>query len=143
MTLIEDASSAIRNLHELTSGFGSGGTPDPLSVLGYQSKIVELHSKLGQEMSRKFGGKESAYLTRKIAEAKMYRQGRKELKTVADSSQEALTFVENDMIRENQAAEEYESYRLMLQSLDKAFQHSMQTVSFLGKAESRSSSNQQ
>ena len=141
--LIQDASAAITELHQLTSGFGTGSTPDPHSVLGYQSKIVDLHSRLGQEMSRKFGGKESAYLTRKITEAKQYRHGRIELKkTGGDSAQYALEQVESDMIRENEAAEEYESYRLMLQSLDRAFHHASQVISFLGKAEGRSHSQQ-
>lgn len=142
MNLIEQASAAITELHQLTSGFGTGSTPDPHSVLGYQSKIVYLESRLGQEMAKRFGAKEKAYITRKIAEAKEYRKGRINTKTVADSTQEALLSVENELIRENETAEVYESYRLMLQSLDKAFRHSMQVVSHLNKAESRPSHNQ-
>lgn len=143
MTLIQDASTAITGLHTLTSSFGNNAAPDPYSVLAYQSKIVSLYEKLGQEMSRKFGKKESEYLSRKISEAKAYRHGRIELKkTGGDSAQYALEQVEKDMERENQAAEEYESYRLMLQSLDKAFQHSFQVVSFVKSSESRPSYNQ-
>lgn len=139
MSLLQEATLALLDLHKLTSAFSSGSTPDPVSVLGYQSKLVDLHARLGQEMAKKFGSKESRYLARKLEEAKHYRKGRIELKkTGIDSTQDALLAVGEEFQAEIDSAEEYEAYRTMLQSLDRAFSHSMQVVSFLGKAESRS-----
>jgi len=143
MTLIEEATATLLALHELTKGFGEGSTPDPHSVLGYQSKIVDLHSRIGQAMAKKFGGKEGRYLKRKMAEAKEYRRGRIDLKkTGIDSTNDALLAVGEESQAEIDSAEEYESYRMMLKSLDNAFSHTMQTVSYVSKAESRSSSHQ-
>lgn len=138
MTLIEQASQAITELHMLTMSFSRGEIPNPVQVLAYQSKIVQLHTDIGQEMSQKFGFKEAAYIQRKIMEAKSYRKGRENLKTVADSSSNAISEIEEEYRQERQTAEEYESYRLMLQSLDKAFQHTFQVVSFVKSSENRS-----
>jgi len=138
--LLLEASAAMRGLHSLTVSFGTGSTPDPQSVLAYQSKIVSIHERLGQEMARKFGAKERAYLNRKIQEAKQYQHGRIELKkTASDSSKDAILAVGDELDKEIESAQEYESYRLMLQSLERAFQHSIQVVSLLKTSESSSS----
>ena len=139
MTLLQEATETLVNLHHLTMGFSTGSSPDPHSVLGYQSKITYLHQMLGQEMARKFGAKESRYLDRKLSEAKNYIKGRIDLKkNASDSTRDALIGVEGEYRTEISSAEEYESYRSMLKSLDHAFSHTMQVVSFIGKSESRS-----
>jgi hypothetical protein len=137
-TLLQEASAVLRALHELTVGFSKASPPDPVSVLGYQSKIVDLHHRLGQEMSKAFGSKETRYLNRKIEEAKQYRQGRIEFKlTAADATRDSLLAVGEEFQLEIDTAQIYESYRTMLQSLDRAFTHTCQVVNFLSRSESR------
>jgi len=87
-------------------------------------------------MAKKFGGKEGRYLKRKMAEAKEYRRGRIDLKkTGIDSTNDALLAVGGEFQAEIDSAEEYESYRIMLRSLDNAFSHTLQVVGFLKTAE--------
>lgn len=136
MTILQDSTQAILDLHALTKGFAQGSPPDPSSVLGYQSNLVRLHMELGQEMARKFGTKESAYLSRKIAEAKEYKNGRINLKkTGGDSAQDALLAVGEEFNREIESATEYEQYRQMIRSMQNAIDFARTTISFIKSGE--------
>jgi hypothetical protein len=136
MTVLQEATEAILDLHALTRGFGTGSPPDPSSVLGYQSNLVRLHMELGQEMARKFGTKESAYLSRKIAEAKEYKNGRINLKkTGGDSTQDALLAVGEEFNREIESATEFEQYRNMIRSMQNAIDFARTTISYIKSGE--------
>ncbi len=136
MSILEEATQAILSLHALTKGFAQGSPPDPSSVLGYQSNLVRLHMELGQEMSRKFGTKEAAYLGRKIAEAKQYKHGRIDLKkTGGDSERDALLAVGEEIEKEIESATEFEQYRNMIRSMQNALDHSRTVVSFIKSGE--------
>src|SRR4051794_16769033 len=59
-SLLEEAKQAMLDLAELTEGIARGAPPDVHSILGYQARLVRFHALLGEEMARKFGGKERA-----------------------------------------------------------------------------------
>src|SRR5438128_1490974 len=127
MTLLEEAKGAMLDLAELTSGFGRGAPPDPFSVLGYQSNLVRLYALLGQEMSRKFGTKENAYLSRKLAQAEQHTRGRIDLKlTSKDSEEFAFRQVKKQYEEEIRQLEEFELHKIFLKSLQNALDHSRQ-----------------
>lgn len=137
MTILHSATAAMVKLHALTTSFSNGSTPDAYSVLGIQSDLVDLYRQVGDEMASKFGAKESAYLCRKIEEAKQYQKGRLDpAKKIADVTQEALLAVGDEMNREIEAATEYKSYRTMLRSIQNALDYSRSVVSFVKTAES-------
>ncbi len=128
----------------LTVGFRDGATPDPHSVLSVQADLVRLYALLGEEMAGKFAGKERRYLERKIEHAKQYVKGRLDTQkrvSAADAEHNAFLAVGDEYGREIDAMEEYELYRVMLKSLQNAFDFSRSVVSFLKTSEA-SPSNQ-
>jgi hypothetical protein len=135
-SVLQEASASIRELHSLCMGMRSGSSPDPYSVLGIQADLIRLHMDLGLEMAQKFGSKESAYLSRKIAEANQYRAGRKDVsKKIADVTNDAILAVGEETQREIDSAVEYESYRTMLRSIQNALDYARSVVSFVKTAE--------
>ena len=139
MSLIQQAKKAMLDLAELTSGFSRGAPPDPHSVLAYQSELVRLYALIGEDMSRTFGLKEMAYLSRKIEQAKQHTKGRVDLRmTSKDSEERAFREVKGLYEQEIQAMESFELHRVFLKSLQAAIDHSRQVVSFLGKQEKNS-----
>lgn len=136
MTPLDDAAQAMVTLHQLTSGLKAGSPPDVYSLLGIQSDLVQAYLDIGQEMARKFGAKESAYLARKIAEANEYRKGRIDPKRkIADVANDALLAVGEEFQREIDLAEEYERYRTLLRSLQNSLDYARQVTSFMRSAE--------
>ena len=135
MSVIEEATAAVRTLSSLCSGMRES-QPDIYSILAVQSDLVRLHMELGQEMAKQFGSKESAYICRKIAEANAYVKGRRDpTKKIADVTQEALLEVKAEQGQEITAAVTYESYRTLLKSLQNALDYARTVVSFLKTAE--------
>jgi len=131
MMLIDESRTALFALSDLASG-----NPDPVSVLKVQADLVRLHLLVGEEMCRKYSAKERSYLARKLAQAKSYQHGRMELKmTGGDASEAALLASGEDYTREIDAAAEYESYRILLKSIQNAIDVSRQLVSFYRGAE--------
>ena len=136
VSLIQDATQAMVTLHNLTSALKHGSTPDAHTILGIQSDLVDFYRQVGEEMATKFGAKEAAYLSRKIAQAQQYQKARIELKmTGGDSAEAAMLAVAEEYSRENENATEYERYRTFLRSIQNAIEHTRQTVSFLKTAE--------
>src|SRR4051794_30920779 len=88
MTLLEESKQAMLDLSTLTEGIAHGAPPDVHSVLGYQSKLVRFHALLGEEMAKKFGGKERAYIQRKVDQAKEHVRGRAQLKLTSKDAEE-------------------------------------------------------
>lgn len=139
MSIIDDSTKAMIQLHQLTSGMKNGSVPDAVSILGIQSDLVDFYRQIGEEMSQKFGVKESAYLNRKIAEANEYRKGRLNPdKKIADVSTDALLAVGEEFQREIDSAEEYERYRTFLRSLQNALDYARSVASFVKTSESQS-----
>src|SRR4051794_38275054 len=89
MPLLDDAKQCMLDLSELTEGIARGAPPDVHSVLGYQARLVRYHALLGEEMAKKFGGKERAYIQRKVDQAREHARRRVELKLTSKDSEEA------------------------------------------------------
>lgn len=123
-------------LHKLTSGLKHGEIPNPVLVVGIMSDLVKAHEDIGQEMAQRFGAKERAYLHRKLQEAKQYQAGRMDIKKrIADVSNDAMLSVGEEYEKEIERAEEYESYRTFLRSLQNAIDYSRTVISFLKTSE--------
>lgn len=58
MSLPDEAKECLLDLSELTEGIARGFPPDVHNVLGFQSRLVRYHALVGEEMAKKFGGKE-------------------------------------------------------------------------------------
>jgi hypothetical protein len=141
MSYLDDARQALQQLHDLTMSFGQGGTPDPHSVLACQSRLVRLYSLIAEERTKKFGAKESAYLARKIQQAKQYQKGRitldgKRMMSAADATEAALLAVGDEFQREIDTATEFELYGAFLKSIQNALDYGRQVTSTLKRSES-------
>jgi hypothetical protein len=120
------------DLSELTEGTARGLPPDVHSVLGYQSRPVRYHTLVGEEMAKKFGGKERMYLTRKIEQARQHIHGRRDLNlTGKDAEERAVQEATALHVEEINRMEDFELYRVFLKSLQTAFEHTRSIVSFL------------
>src|SRR4051794_20757846 len=116
--LLDEAKQALLDLSELTEGIARGEPPDVHGVLGFQSRMVRYHALVGEEMARKFGAKERAYLTRKIEQAQQHQHGRVALElTSKDSEERAFGEVRKLYEEEIDRMEEFELYRVFLKSL--------------------------
>lgn len=135
-TVIEEAQQAMLHLTSLTSRLRDGFTPDPYAILACQSDLVRLHMQLGVEMSRKFGDKERAYLSRKVEQARQHAHGRRNLElTSKDAEERAFQEVRKMHEEEIDRMEEFELMRALMKSLQNAFEHSRSIGSYLKDAE--------
>ena len=136
MSIIAEAKQSIFDLAEL-----AGGSPDPVSLIGVQARLVRLHAELGQEMAAKFKGKERAYISRKLAQAKEYQKGRlpgEHRLTAADATEAAILAVGEEWAAEIDTAAEYEGYRTLLRSLQNAIDYGRTLISFYKSSEHHS-----
>lgn len=137
MSVLAEAKQALLDLHSLTKGLKDGRTPDAASVLGHQAELVRLHALLGEDMAARFGGKERAYLARKIAQAKEHANGRVNLKlTSKDAEEAALLAVGEEFNNEIDVMETYELYRIMMKSLQNGIDFARSVASFVKTSES-------
>jgi hypothetical protein len=89
-------------------------------------------------MAQKFGTKERANLTRKLAESSHYRADREDLTrklAATDCQKYAILAVTNESLAEIATEMEFEQYRQLLKSMQNAIESSRQVVSFIGKSE--------
>jgi hypothetical protein len=135
MSLIEQATQAMIDLHDLTTDMKDGPVPSPLIILGIQSDLVDFYRKVGKEMSQKFGAKERAYLKRKLQQSTQYGLRRQEKKTVGDSTNQAMLAVEIEYNAEIDRIEEFMEYQTFLKSLQNAIDYARTFVSFFKKSE--------
>jgi len=111
-------------------------TADPTSVppatlFKLYNRLIEAYTNLGEEMCRKFSAKERSYLARKIAQAKAYQGERyKEKISVKDAEMTAMLSVGGEAEKEIEAAAEYEGYRTLIGSVDRAIDFTRSLISY-------------
>lgn len=120
MTHLQQASTAMGELHSLCLGFGKGGTPDSHSVLGIVNELVFLYGKIAEEQARKFGGSQRKRIKRKVEEAKQHRSLRELKKTIAECDKESFLAVGDEYGHEIDAMEEYELYVGFMKAVQEA-----------------------
>lgn len=112
------------------SRFDGGQVPSIPRLFELWGELMQISGLVSQELSSRFSAKEKANIDRKIAQAKSYISFRKLKMTGKDSEVEALNSIEKQFMNELDAMSDYESMKLLLQSIDRA-------ISFIQSLQSR------
>lgn len=128
---------------DLASRQGQGEILSYVEAQAAHGELVVCYGLVGQELATAFKPKESAYLSRRVAQSKAYIRGRyddrldKAKLTAKDAEMQSLLEVGEEISAEIENASIYEGLRILRDSLDRAIDYCRSLASSLRKEESR------
>jgi hypothetical protein len=141
MDLFQQATALMEKIVNETKDIRSGILPSVYELTALQAELTDLFYRMGEEEARLFNAKERAILDRRCAAARHHLAGRRERGlTQGDAKEEALELARTEHEAEINQESLFEHFRILRNSLDRAFSFLAQTISTLKNLESRTTS---